>query len=106
VFVFATNRPHRFTHLRALMRAWDAMETILATEPAPFMYGLDAKGRLRRYVGPETLIRLVDARSRSSQSTRRRLGHSQIALTANTYGHISQSVDQEAADRMDALLGS
>jgi integrase len=35
-----------------------------------------------------------------------RLGHSQISLTANTYTHLIQDVDQEAAERMDALLGS
>jgi integrase len=35
-----------------------------------------------------------------------RLGHSQISLTANTYTHLVADVDQAAADRMDALLGS
>jgi integrase len=35
-----------------------------------------------------------------------RLGHSQISLTANTYTHLIQNLDQEAADRMDVLLGS
>jgi integrase len=32
------------------------------------------------------------------------LGHSTIALTANTYGHIERGMMAEAASRMDALL--
>ena len=32
------------------------------------------------------------------------LGHSTIALTANTYGHIERGMIIEAASRMDALL--
>lgn len=34
------------------------------------------------------------------------LGHSQIALTANTYTHILPKLKRDAADRMDALLTS
>jgi hypothetical protein len=33
------------------------------------------------------------------------LGHSTIALTANTYSHILPSVMQDMADHMDAILG-
>jgi hypothetical protein len=33
------------------------------------------------------------------------LGHSQIALTMNTYSHVMPSLQQDAADRMDSLLG-
>jgi integrase len=33
------------------------------------------------------------------------LGHSTIALTANTYSHVMPSMMQEMADKMDALLG-
>jgi hypothetical protein len=32
------------------------------------------------------------------------LGHSQIALTANLYGHLYAERRQEIADRMDAVL--
>ena len=32
------------------------------------------------------------------------LGHSTIALTANTYGHIERGMMADAASRMDALL--
>jgi integrase len=32
------------------------------------------------------------------------LGHSTIALTANTYGHIERGMMAEAASQMDALL--
>jgi integrase len=32
------------------------------------------------------------------------LGHSQIALTMNTYSHVIPELRREAADRMDDLL--
>jgi len=32
------------------------------------------------------------------------LGHSQISLTMNRYGHVAQTVQREVADRMDALV--
>jgi integrase len=34
------------------------------------------------------------------------LGHSTIALTANTYSHVMPSMMQEMADKMDAVLGT
>ncbi|MEQ1824184.1 MAG: site-specific integrase [Fimbriimonadaceae bacterium] len=34
------------------------------------------------------------------------LGHSQIALTLNTYSHVVQSLQKEAATKMDAMLGA
>lgn len=33
------------------------------------------------------------------------LGHSQIALTLNTYSHVIPDLAREAAARMDAILG-
>ena len=53
-FVLATRRPHRFTHLRALMLAWEQIEANVATEEPPLRYGIDARGTLRRYGGPGT----------------------------------------------------
>jgi integrase len=35
-----------------------------------------------------------------------RLGHSTIALTMNTYSHVFEEMNQEAADAMDRVLGS
>jgi integrase len=32
------------------------------------------------------------------------LGHSQIALTLNTYSHVIPTLQREAADRMEAAL--
>jgi hypothetical protein len=32
------------------------------------------------------------------------LGHSQIALTMNTYGHVFLSIQREAASKMDEIL--
>jgi len=34
------------------------------------------------------------------------LGHSTIALTMDTYSHVLPALQREAADTMDALLGS
>ena len=34
------------------------------------------------------------------------LGHSQISLTMNTYGHVVPALQREAADRMEAVLAS
>ena len=34
------------------------------------------------------------------------LGHSQISLTMNTYSHVIPELERDAADRMDALLGT
>ena len=33
------------------------------------------------------------------------LGHSQIALTMNTYSHVMPVMERDAADQMDAALG-
>jgi integrase len=32
------------------------------------------------------------------------LGHSQIAVTMNTYSHVTPTMQRQAADAMDALL--
>jgi integrase len=34
------------------------------------------------------------------------LGHSQIALTLNTYSHVIPALGRAAAEEMDAVLGS
>ncbi len=34
-----------------------------------------------------------------------RLGHSTIAVTMNTYSHVVPALQEEAAERMDQLLG-
>ena len=33
------------------------------------------------------------------------LGHSQISITLNTYGHVSADLSRDAADRMESLMG-
>ena len=49
-FVLETGNAKPLTYLRALMIAWPRIERIVADEPAPYMYGVSAKGRLvRRY---------------------------------------------------------
>ena len=44
------------------------------------------------------------AASRIGQLVMEQLGHSQIALTMNTYSHVMPTTQREAADRMEALL--
>jgi integrase len=34
------------------------------------------------------------------------LGHSSITVTMNTYGHVLPAMMRDAADKMDAILGS
>jgi integrase len=34
------------------------------------------------------------------------LGHSQVSLTLNTYSHVLPALQQDAAAKMDAILGS
>ena len=34
------------------------------------------------------------------------LGHSQVSLTLNTYSHVLRALQQDAAAKMDAILGS
>jgi integrase len=34
------------------------------------------------------------------------LGHSQIGITMNVYAHVMPAMQRDAADRMDAVLGS
>jgi integrase len=34
------------------------------------------------------------------------LGHSQISLTMNTYGHVTHAVQRDAASRVDTLFAS
>jgi site-specific recombinase XerD len=33
------------------------------------------------------------------------LGHSQVSLTLNTYSHVLPALQQDAARKMDAILG-
>ncbi len=73
----------------------------------------DFKGRLRRAGEPDvpfhalwytaaTLMLLADT---PLHVVSRRLGHSSIVLTANTYAHVLPSQDKDVAARMEALLG-
>jgi integrase len=34
-----------------------------------------------------------------------RLGHATVAITLDTYSHVLPSLQREAADKLDALLG-
>jgi hypothetical protein len=49
-FVFVTQQPTPFVHLRALMIAWERIRAIDETTLAPYMFGLLADGRLNQYV--------------------------------------------------------
>ena len=47
-FVLETGNATPLDNLRALMIAWPKLQQIIASEPAPFMYGVDAQGRVKR----------------------------------------------------------
>ncbi len=49
---------------------------------------------------------LLLARGVAARVVMETLGHSQIALTLNTYSHVMPALARAAADEMDALLGS
>lgn len=47
---------------------------------------------------------LLFAQGLSAKAVMETLGHSQIATTADLYGHMYMELRQEVADRMDAIL--
>jgi integrase len=48
---------------------------------------------------------LLLAQGASMRVVMEQLGHSQIALTMNTYAHIAPALMRDAADRLDRALG-
>lgn len=48
---------------------------------------------------------LLLAQGVSARVVMETLGHSQIALTMNTYSHVAPELQRDAADRMDSILG-
>lgn len=47
-FVLETGNASAFDYLRAIMIAWPAMKRAVEQQSAPFMYGINRNGRLRR----------------------------------------------------------
>ena len=47
-FVLETGNASPFDYLRAILIAWPAMKRAVEEQPAPFMYGVNRAGRLRR----------------------------------------------------------
>ena len=47
-FVLETGNASSFDYLRAIMIAWPGMNRVVEGVPAPFMYGVNRNGRLRR----------------------------------------------------------
>jgi hypothetical protein len=52
-FVLETGNATPLVYLRAAMIAWPKIEAIVATEPAPFMFGIDRTGRVTRRYPPK-----------------------------------------------------
>jgi len=48
---------------------------------------------------------LLLAQGVSARAVMETLGHSQVSLTLNTYSHVLPALQQDAADKMDAILG-
>lgn len=49
-FVLATRNATRLENFRAIMIAWDEIRRIVASEQAPFMYGISKTGKLTKYI--------------------------------------------------------
>ena len=58
-------------------------------------------GRLKR----QTAASLMLTQGVPARVVMQTLGHSQIAITLNTYSHVAPELSRSAADRMQALLG-
>ncbi|RYD75936.1 MAG: site-specific integrase, partial [Verrucomicrobiaceae bacterium] len=52
-----------------------------------------------------TCATLLLAQGTDPRTIMETLGHSQITLTLNTYSHVLPSLQRDAADRMNMLLG-
>jgi integrase len=52
-----------------------------------------------------TAATLLLAQNVHPKVVQERLGHSQIAVTMDTYSHVMPSMQREAADKLDAMLG-
>lgn len=48
--VLSTRKATKFDNLRAVLRAWDDIEAHVARTAAPFMFGVDKRGRLTQYI--------------------------------------------------------
>jgi integrase len=61
--------------------------------------------RIRFHDLRHTAANLLHAQGVEPRTIMQTLGHSQISLTMNTYSRVIPALQQDAADRMDALLG-
>ena len=61
--------------------------------------------RIRLHDLRHTAASLMLAEGVQARVIMQTLGHSQISITLNTYGHVSADLSREAADRMESLMG-
>ena len=61
--------------------------------------------RIRLHDLRHTAASLMLAEGVQARVIMQTLGHSQISITLNTYGHVSQELSRDAADRMESLMG-
>jgi integrase len=64
----------------------------------------EAIGAVRLHALRHTAASLLLAQNVPARVVMEILGHSQIALTMNTYSHVAPEVSREAADRMARML--
>ncbi|MBX3114554.1 MAG: site-specific integrase [Fimbriimonadaceae bacterium] len=62
--------------------------------------------KLRFHDLRHTCATLLLAQGTDARTIMEILGHSQIGLTLNTYAHVMPTLQRDAADRMDAVLGT
>jgi integrase len=79
-----------------------------ATHPEHRLRPAPSPGRRRPIRFPDlrhAYAALLLSRGVSPRMVMDTLGHSQIAVTMNTYGHVIPAMQREAAGHMDAALG-
>jgi integrase len=113
-------RDHRVRQLEERLAAgaawqeWDLVFTTTIGTPLDarnvsraFTNLLDRAGlpRIRFHDLRHSAATLMLAQGVDARTIMETLGHSQIGITMNTYAHVLPSMQREAADRMDAVLG-
>lgn len=117
--VLAALRRHRQQQAieRDAAKVWDARGFVFATQQGKPLDSRNVTSDLQAVLARAGLPRqrfhdlrhayatlLIEAGA-DLYEVSRGLGHSSIATTANTYAHLTDSMRQRVADRMDGILG-
>ena len=113
-------KAHRTRQLKERLAAGGAWEDSGLIFTTPFGAAMDPRGATREYhallgVAGLPSVRFHDLRHTAAtlllaqgvdpRTIMETLGHSQISLTLNTYSHVLPALQEEAAKKLDAVLG-